>query len=207
MAGTGGRVAHLRLTGRPWGSPDNPAPSATTFGGWLILHGRGAGAATRAVVPADIGNRSPRRSPAVRRSHSTRSPPRTRCRWEPAGLLRWGSSGRLVIGVPVPRLLQRHPGRVLPPQQPHQATVRGGHRRGRQVVVDHVMGQLLDRHVGPERARPGAHHLRNWLVLAALELPGPQQTKDDSLVVHDHAGIPAGGPDPLPNLADRLLQP
>jgi hypothetical protein len=69
------------------------------------------------------------------------------------------------------------------------------------------VGQLLDQHVGPERARPGAHHLLNRLVLAALQLPGPQQTKDDSLVVHNHAGIPSGGPDPLPDLADRLVEP
>ncbi|HEX5993428.1 MAG TPA: hypothetical protein VFY70_12725, partial [Thermomicrobiales bacterium] len=33
-------------------------------------------------------------------------------------------------------------GRVLPPEQPDETAVGGGDRRVRQVVVDHVMGQL-----------------------------------------------------------------
>ena len=74
-------------------------------------------------------------------------------------------------------------------------------------MVDHEVGQLLDRHMGPERAGAGPHDLLDRLVLAALELPGPQQTKNDPLVVHDHAGIPSGGPDPLSDLADRLVEP
>src|SRR5215218_3702396 len=73
-------------------------------------------------------------------------------------------------------------------------------------MVDHVMGQLLDRHVGAERAGPGPHDPLDRLVLAPPELLRPQQAKDDPLVVHDHAGIPAGGPDSLPNLADRLVK-
>jgi len=73
--------------------------------------------------------------------------------------------------------------------------------------VDQVMGQLLDRDVGPEGAGPGAHHLLDRLVPTLLKLAGPQQAKNDPLLVHDHAGIPSGGPDPLPNLADRIAEP
>jgi hypothetical protein len=72
---------------------------------------------------------------------------------------------------------------------------------------DHEVGQLLDRDVGTERAGSRPHDLLDRLVLAPLELLGPQQAKDDPLVVHDHARVPSGRPHPLADLADRFVEP
>jgi predicted dehydrogenase len=69
------------------------------------------------------------------------------------------------------------------------------------------VGQLLDRDVGTERAGSRPHDLLDRLVLAPLELLGPQQAKDDPLVVHDHARVPSGRPHPLVDLADRFVEP
>jgi hypothetical protein len=72
---------------------------------------------------------------------------------------------------------------------------------------DHEVGQLLDRDVGTEPAGSRPHDLLDRLVLAPLELLGPQQAKDDPLVVHDHARVPSGRPHPLVDLADRFVEP
>ena len=98
---------------------------------WLTLRGHGAGAATPGAGSVGIGSRSSPDSPPVRSRHSTPPPPRTRCRWEAAGPPQWMSLGGLVIGLLGPGLLQRHPGRVLPPEQPDETAVGGRHRRGR----------------------------------------------------------------------------
>ena len=45
------------------------------------------------------------------------------CRLEAAEPLQWRSLGCLVIGLLGPGLLQRHPDRVLPSQQPDQTAV------------------------------------------------------------------------------------
>jgi hypothetical protein len=78
------------------------------------------------------------------------------------------------------------PPRPRPPAAPaRQPAVGGGHRRAGQVVVDQVMGQLLDRHMGPERGWARPHQIGRPAGAGPLELPGPQQAKDDPLVVHD----------------------
>jgi hypothetical protein len=154
---------------------------------------------------AGIGSRWLRRRALVRRTHSTPPPRRTVCRLEAAEPLQWMSLACLVIGLLGPGLLKRHPGRVFPSQQPDQTAVGGGHRRRRQVVVDHVMGQLLDRDVGAEGTGPWPHHLLDGLILALLELASPEEAEHDPLLVRDHAGIPSEGSDSFTDLADRLV--
>jgi hypothetical protein len=122
-----------------------------------------------------------------------------------AGSHQWMSLGCLVIGLLSPGLLKRHLGRVLPSQQPDQTAVGRGHRRTRQVMVDHVMGQLLDGDVGAEGTGPWPHHLLDGLILALLELTGPQEAEHDPILVRDHAGFPSEGPDSFPDLADLLV--
>jgi len=73
-------------------------------------------------------------------------------------------------------------------------------------VVDHEMGHLVDRDMGPERARTRTHDLLDRLVAAPLKLLSPKQTQDDALTVNDHARVPSRRSHALQYLADRLVE-
>ena len=94
--------------------------------------------------------------------------------------------------------------RILPTEQPDKAAVGCGDRRALQIVVDHKMRHFADGNMRPKRTGARPHDALRRFVRVSVQLRFAEQTKNDSLLVHHHAGIPAGRQDPLPDRPDPL---
>src|SRR4029077_9566778 len=94
--------------------------------------------------------------------------------------------------------------RVRSQQQPDELAVRGRDRRAGEVVLDQEVGDLLDGHVRPERARPRLHGLLGGQVGVFLELLRAEQAEDDAMWIDDDGGFPARGANAVADVADAL---
>jgi hypothetical protein len=182
---------------RPIDTGRTPAPGPP-----INRRARAGGPSTASAGFGDIDSKSGEGSRPTRRRRSDPLSGHSSCTKEPPTVASWRSDRADSSGCPVGGR-----DRIFSSQDPYQPPVGGGYRGGREVVVDHEVGHLLDRHVRAERAGRGAHDLLDRLVASPLELGFAKQAQDHPFIVHDHAGVPPHRADPLTNLSDRLVQP
>src|SRR5439155_1331482 len=93
---------------------------------------------------------------------------------------------------------------IGPQEQSDELPIRCRDRRALQLVLGHVIGHLLDGHIGPERARSGSHCFLDRLIGVLVELSAPKKAEDDVIVVDGDGGVPSQGASAVAHMADAV---
>ena len=93
---------------------------------------------------------------------------------------------------------------IFAPDQADEPAIGRRHKRGLVAPSVHVPQHFDRAHIGPERARPGAHDISDAPFRITLELGLEYAAEYDALLVHDDAGPP--GPRRLAGDAHRVVE-
>ena len=79
---------------------------------------------------------------------------------------------------------------IFAPDEPYEPSIRRRHQRRVVTPPIHVLEHLDRAHVGPERARPGAHQVADAAIGITVELGLEHAAEYDALFVDDDARVP-----------------